>query len=143
MSKPRERWWPYAKNMIRAYPELKQEYEALHSQAVTADLSGVPHGGGASRTTEMIALRQLPETAQKEYDAVTKAIEITKKKPGGEHRIAVVDLVLMKGTHTIAGAAAKLHCSTETASNYHREFIYLVGYCYGFKSTSKSQNSVL
>ena len=42
MSKPRYRWWGYIRNVIRAYPELKKEYDALHQQSVTANLSGMP-----------------------------------------------------------------------------------------------------
>ena len=60
MSSPRYGWWSYAKAMIRAYPQLHREYEQLHSQKVTASISGMPGGGGASRTTEDIALRRLP-----------------------------------------------------------------------------------
>ncbi len=131
MSKPREIWWAYAKAMIRAYPKRKQEYDAIHTQTVTADLSGMPRGGGASRTTEMIALRQLPQTHQKEYDAVHKAITITRRRPDGEARLKVIDLVYWKKTHNIAGAAQQVPCHEKTAKTYHRDFIYLVADCYG------------
>ena len=47
MSRPRYGWWGYIKNVIRAYPELKREYNALHEQSVTANVSGLPGGGGA------------------------------------------------------------------------------------------------
>ena len=80
MSSPRYGWWSYAKAMIRSYPQLHREHEALHSQKITASISGMPGGGGASRTTEDIALRKLPGTKQAEHDAVAKAIELTKGK---------------------------------------------------------------
>lgn len=131
MSKPREIWWAYAKAMIRAYPTRKKEYDALHAQTVTADLSGMPRGGGASRTTETIALRQLPPTRQREYDAVRKAINITRRKPDGAARLKVIELVYWKKSHNIAGAALKIPCHEQTAKDYHRDFIYLVADCYG------------
>lgn len=59
MSKPRYRWWGYIRNVIRAYPELKREYESLHQQSVTACLSGMPGSGEASRGTENIAIRHI------------------------------------------------------------------------------------
>lgn len=127
MSKPREYWWSYAKAMVRAYPALKQEYDALHRQTVTANLSDMPRGGSASRTTEDIALRQLPPAKQREYDSVTQAIAITRSFPNGDIRLGIIDLVLWKKTHTIDGAALRLGCSQATAWRYHRDFIKLVG----------------
>ena len=29
MSKPREPWWPYVKNVLRMYPQMKRELEAI------------------------------------------------------------------------------------------------------------------
>ena len=45
MSKTRYKWWGYVKNMIREYPALKKEYEDLHQQSITANMSGTPCGG--------------------------------------------------------------------------------------------------
>ena len=130
MSSPRYGWWSYAKAMIRAYPRLHKEYEALHSQKITASISGMPGGGGASRTTEDIALRRLPGTQQAEYDAVTRAIELTKGKTYGNDALKLVDLVFWKRRCTVTGAAVQINCSKTTAFRYHREFIQLVGKCF-------------
>ena len=77
MSKPRYDWWGYVKGMIRRYPQLKEEYEELHRQAMRVDYSGMPRGGGSHRATEDLALRALPASKQREFDAVRKAIEST------------------------------------------------------------------
>ena len=130
MSSPRYGWWSYAKAMIRAYPQLHREYEQLHSQKVTASISGMPGGGGASRTTEDIALRRLPGTKQAEHDAVAKAIELTKGKVYGKDALKLIDLVFWKQRCTVTGAAVRLNCSKTTAFRYHREFIQLVGTCF-------------
>ena len=117
--------------MVRQYPDLKREYEDLHRQKITASMTGMPGGGSASRTTETVATRQLSPVKQKEFDAVEKAITKTKRQNNGKERLTVIELVLWKEATTIEGAAQKLYCSKETAWRYHRDFIRLVGCCYG------------
>lgn len=131
MSKPRYDWWSYAKGMIRRYPQLKQEYEELHTSSMIADYSGNPHGSGASRTTECIALRELPTTSQREYEAVRRAIETTKQYKNGRQRMQIVQLVFWKRSHTIEGAAQQIPCSEITARRWHGDFIRMVAKFYG------------
>ena len=131
MSTPRYIWWSYAKAMIRQYPSLKTEYEDLHRQNVTASMTGLPGGGSASRTTEKVALRQLPAIKQREFDAVDMAIQVTRKMPNGRDRMKVISLVYWKEGLTIEGAAQRIPCSKETAWRYHRDFVRLVGKKYG------------
>lgn len=128
MSKPRYKWWGYVKNVIRAYPGLKKEYEELHEQSITANTSGMPGGGGAGRAVEGIALRELPKPAQREYDAVRKTIMLTERMKAGSERIKLVDMVFWKGSHTLSGAAMALNISYETAVEYHRDFIMMTAY---------------
>ena len=130
MSSPRYGWWGYAKAMIRAYPQLHREYEALHTQKTTASISGMPRGGSVSRTTEGIALRRLPGEKQAEHDAVARAIEKTKRKSYGKDALMLIDLVFWKQKCTVSGAAMRINCSKTTAFRYHREFIRLVGACF-------------
>lgn len=130
MSNPRYGWWPYAKAMIRAYPQLHKEYEALHTQKITANISGMPGGGSVSRTTEDVSLRQLPRVKQAEHDAVEKAIQLTKGKSYGKDALKLVELVFWKQRYTVTGAALRICCSKTTAFRYHREFIQLVGKCF-------------
>ena len=140
MSKPRYRWWGYIRNVIRAYPELKKEYEELHQQSVTANTSGMSGGNGVSRGTENVALRELPRTKQKEYDAVFQAIEITRKMPNGIQRLQIIDLVYWKRTHTVEGAAMKCGYSVDRGKQLHGDFVRLVAKCYGFFDSENAEN---
>lgn len=133
MSKPRYDWWPYVKGMIRRYPELKREYEQLHCQTVTQQLSGMPSGNGNSgRAVEICAVRELPATKQREYEAVHRAVALTDSYPrSGAERIQIIDLVFWKRSHTLEGASQLVHCSYRTARRYHAEFIMTVAKFYG------------
>ena len=132
MSKPRYKWWQYVKNMIRAYPGLKREYEDLHEQSITANMSGMPGGGnGVSRGTEEIAIRELPYTKQREYEAVRRAVEYTKHFRNGEERLRIIDLMYWKNSHTLAGAGLKVGYGYDRARQIHREFVVAVATYYG------------
>lgn len=134
MSKPREIWWSYAKAMVREYPDLHEQYRELHSQNITANLSCMPGGGnGGSRTVENVALRELPGIKQREYHAVAKAIEITGYLDTGKERLNIIELVYWRQDCNLEQAAYKLHLSVPTAMRYHRQFIHLVGKCFGLR----------
>lgn len=119
------------KGMIRRYPALKAEYADLHSQSVTPNYSGMPGGGTAGRATEDVAIRELPTTRQREYEAVRRAIATTERMKSSRDRLKVIDLVFWKRSHTLEGAALMVPCSYDTAQNYHAEFIKLVATFYG------------
>lgn len=131
MSKPRYRWWGYIKNVIRAYPGLKKEYEALHEQSITANVSGMPGSGDVSRGTETIAIRELPYTKQREYEAVRRAVEYTKHLKNGEERLKIIDLMYWKNSHTLAGAGQKVGYGYDRARQLHQEFVVAVATYYG------------
>lgn len=131
MSKPRYDWWPYAKGMIRRYPQLKEKYADLHTQSITPAYAEQVGSGSVGRTIEDISLRELPTTEQREYEAVRKAIEITEHYNNGRDRLKVISLVLWKQTHTLEGAALQIPCSIRTAQEWHRQFIRLVASYYG------------
>lgn len=129
MSKPRYGWWGYVKNMIRAYPGLKREYDDLHTQSITTNMSGTGGGGGGvNRSLENIAMRELPRPKQTELNAVQDTIRLTEHLRTGKERIRLIDMVFWKGTHTLAGAALALNISYDTAIDYHGDFIMLVAY---------------
>ena len=133
MSKPRYRWWGFAKNMIRDYPGLKKNLAVLHQQNTTADNSGMPKGGGGGRTVESIVLRQLPQDDQKVYDAVTRAVEITQLRDDGEDHMKLIHLMYWAEKPITAKAASvRLHISDVTAKRWHGDFVRLVGKCYGY-----------
>jgi len=131
MSSPRYDWWPYVKGMIRRYPQLKEEYAALHSQSVTANYNGMPRGGSGGRVIETLAIRELPSNRQREYEAVRRAIQITERYPNGQQRLAVIRMILWDRQYTLEGAALQIPCSWRTAAQWHGEFIRLVATCYG------------
>ena len=81
----------------------------------------------ASRTTENMALRQLPPSKQAEFEAVSKAVERTKQRKTAEERLAIIDMVFWKKSHSLQGAALRANISYETAVEYHGDFLRLVG----------------
>lgn len=133
MKKQRYRWWRFIRRVIREYPALKEEYEELHRQSLSADTSGMPKGSVAGRTVESIALRELPPDDQKDYDAVTQAIRITKHRSDGEQRLALIQYVYWyEKEHTVKDAAPVLNISESTAKRWHGEFVKQVAKFRGF-----------
>lgn len=133
MSSPQYRWWGFVRRMIRDYKGLKAEYDDLHQQSLSAVPSGNP-GGGDSRTVENIALRQLPADDQKVYDAVTRAVEITKLLPDGDLKVALIRFVYWgQGQRRVEDVPLVLPVSRRTAIRWHGDFVRLVGKCYGFE----------
>lgn len=131
MSKTKYKWWGYIKSVIRAYPDLRKEYEDLHEQSVTANMSGMPGGGGVSRGTEDIAIRQLPKPLQEEMEAVQNAIMVTKRMKTRKERMKLIDLEFWKQSHTLDGAAYATHICYDTAKDYRSDFIKTVAYFMG------------
>lgn len=135
MSHPRYRWWGFVRRMIRDYRGLKAEYEDLHSQSVTPSVSGgVGGGGGINRKVENIALRNLAPDDQKAYDAVSKAVEITKLLPDGELKYELIRYVYWgQKQRRVDDVELVLPISRRTAIRWHGDFVRLVGKCYGFE----------
>lgn len=115
MSKPRYKWWGYAKWMVRVYPELKQEL-LDHQQNETA-----------------LPISCLPPAKRAIYEAVSKAIEQTEKLPTGKERMKLVSMVFWKQSHTLAGAGFALGYSYESARIFHGDFLRLVGFYRGLE----------
>lgn len=135
MSKPRDDWWSNAVRMVRNYPARKAEYEELHTQSLVSDMSGMPRGNGTARTTENIVLRQMAPMKQQEYDAVTRAIEITKLLPRGADRVKLIEQMYWKGRKLrIDSVIYGLGVAEATGKRWHSAFIRLVGECVGYIS---------
>jgi len=117
--------------MIRRYPQLKAEHDDLHTSSLTADYSGDVHGSGVFRTTENLAIKELPTTRQREYEAVSKAIATTERCCDGRDRLEIINLVFWKQTHTLEGASLQIPCSYRTACRWHEQFIKLVAKNFG------------
>ncbi len=127
MSKPRELWWGYVKNVVRTYPELEQELKELRRTKVTPNYN--TNGGGSNgpnKTTENAALRELEPKKQKRYDAVEAALRKTRRFRDGSSRCRLIDLVYFRKSHTLQGAADSCHVSFGTAKIWNQNFLRLV-----------------
>ena len=134
MSKPKFRWWPFVKAMIRDYPQLEKIWKDIHATSITANYSAMPKGASAARTVENIALRQMSPDDQKVYDAVSKAIEMTRLLPDGKRRMDMIALVYWsKKPMPLKSAAVLLYISERTAKRWHGSFVRCVATCYGFQ----------
>lgn len=82
-------------------------------------------------------IRRYPDnTNENETLAVKAAIEQTGGMETGRDRLMLVEMVFLKKTHTLTGAAMNIPCSDRTARRYHSDFIRLVGenfHCNGLK----------
>ncbi len=156
MSKPRFDWWSYVKRMTRKYPQYCRELQELKVIPSTPNYDAVGHGSGISKPTEQVALKRLPVSKQRDYDAVRLAVEETERQSNGRHKIELIRLVYWKNSHTLTGAAYKIGIEQQTAWFWHRDFLRLVGLHRGLitreeweellkkeKNKDKSQNSVL
>ena len=134
MSKPRYGWWSYAKHMVQKYPELKRQLDERHAQIVTSDTTRIPGGKGVSRSTENAALRQLPAARQREYDAVSRAIELTEQMPNGKLHVELIRQMYWKGKRLrITDVIGRIGVADATGDRWHSAFIRLVGFCYGLE----------
>lgn len=134
MSTASNDWWCNVTRMVRNYPARKEEYEALHSQSLVADMTGMPGSGVASRTTENIALREMPKMKQQEYEAVTRAIEITRLMPNGDLRLELIRRMYWSGRKLrIEDVINSVGVADITGKRWHGAFIQLVAECVGYK----------
>ena len=133
MSNPRDDWWYNAVRMVRNYPARKKEYEELHRAALGSPVNGMPGSADISRSTEDIALRQMPPQKQREYDAVSRAIEITKLLPDGEKRMELIQRMYWSGKKLHIGQVIyQVGISEATGKRWHVRFIKIVGECVGY-----------
>lgn len=129
MSKPRYWWWGSIQNALRAYPRLKQQYEAPDVAVTARYAEGVGHGSATGRTTETAALERLYDGDYKVYLAIKAAIDETAQMETGQARLKLIELIYWKRYwKTIEGAAYEVGYSTQRAKEIHGEFIRLVAY---------------
>jgi len=99
----------------------------MRNQSCTPNYNPMPGGSEAQRSTENIALRGLPGVKGREFDAVDRALDETRRMKDGELRVKLIDLVFWSKTHTLDGASLSLHVSEMTGRRWHTDFIRLVG----------------
>jgi hypothetical protein len=135
LSKYKDDWWKNAVWAVRNYPARKAEYEELHSQSLSQNITGMPGSAAVSRTTEDIATRQMAPMKQSEYDAVTRAIGITKLLPDGDKRLELIERTYWQGRKLkITQVVYQIGVSEATAWRWHSRFIRQVGECLGYIS---------
>ena len=133
MGKPKDDWFTSAVWAVRNYPNRKKEYEELHTQSVGSDSSGMPKSSDVSRTIENIALREMAPMKQLEYDAVTRAITVTKLLPDGEKRVEMIDKMYWRGKKmNIDDVIYPVGIAEATGKRWHGAFIRLVGEFMGY-----------
>lgn len=120
------RWRARARAAIKRYPELLQAEADLRAGKVTPAYSGIPGGGSASRTTELLAMRELPKDAQRDLDAVRLALDTIKRYRNADLRYRLIEISYWRRTHSIDGAAMLIHVAPRTAHEWDRGFIELV-----------------
>ena len=129
MSKPRYWWWGSIQNALRAYPRLKQQYEAPDVAVTARYADGVCRDSTPGRTTETAALERLYDGDYKIYLAITEAVKETEQMTNGRDRLRLIELSDGKRYwKTIEGAAYEVGYSTQRAKEIHGEFIRLVAY---------------
>ena len=128
MSNPKEDWWPVAVRVVRNYPARKAEYEELHRACLTAPVSGMPGSSDVARSTENIALRKMPPQKQREYEAVSRAIDVTKRLPDGAKRLELIQRMYWNGRRLYIGQVIyQIGISEATGKRWHARFIRIVG----------------
>ena len=153
MSKPRYWWWGSIQNALRAYPKLKQRYEAPDVALTARYAEGVGHDSAPGRTTETAALQRLHDGDYKVYLAIKAAIDETAQMETGAARLKIIELIYWKRYwKTVEGAAYEVGYSVDRAKDFHGEFIRLIAYHLGYvprakvprngKITPNSQKSV-
>ena len=104
----------------------------MHETCISPDLSGMPRGSGTpTDPVADAALRELPEINRREMEAVRQAIAETLTLDTGQERIQVIRCVFWDKTHTLEGAAMKLHRCKRTVTLWHGEFIRCVAKYFG------------
>ncbi len=127
MSKYRHWWRPNVERALRVYPYLKAAKQAAQEQSITPSYTGMPRGGGISRTTENAATRHFSAQEEKILDAVDRAIAEVSKHRDGQEVLRIVEMVDFKRSHTLEGAAMALFMHRVTASDKRTRFVDLVG----------------
>ena len=135
MSRYKDDWWKNAVWAIRNYPARKSEYEELHRQKLTQNLAASSGSASVNRTTENIAIRQMAPMKQQEYEAVSRAIQITKLLPDGDCRLSLIERMYWQGKKlNIYQVIYQVGVSEATGKRWHNRFVRTVGECMGYIS---------
>ena len=124
-------WWGDVKRLIEQYPELKEAMRDQLPAAATAQYGSLTPQGGTGRALESWAVKRLSRGETAAIEAVEAAIRETARKPTGEARLAIIDLVYWRKSHRLYGAALEVGYSEKQVRRYNAEFIRLVAFYLG------------
>ena len=139
MSRYKYWWYPNIARALKAYPGLIAKKDDIQRQNIIARYSAEPSGVGASRSTEDIALRDLPPAEAALVDAISSALDEASHRRDGEYIVRLIDLVYFRQTHTIQGAATALHMTEKTARRKHGDFITTTAKKLGYLKNGQSR----
>lgn len=139
MRKVRRQWLYRAREVAREYGENCRELQSI-LEAQEAFLSrgtgeGIPSGRIGKPVEAEVERREGIERVgylEQAIRAVELSREEVKGKVDGEITAKMIELLYERQSHTLAGAAAVLCISEETAKRYHRYFLKLVARRMGF-----------
>lgn len=133
-------WRVNVRRMITRFPALEKELADIRSQSLTANYSGMSGGSDVSRTTESVALRDLPPADRREYDAVADAIDITKNYSNGKLRMSFIRQFYWRNNVGLWTICEDIHISTRTAYTWNDDFIRLVDAFYRRAKKDRAEN---
>ena len=153
-------WWMEAvRRAIISYPTLKAKKAELQSMNTTPAVKSVlgpdgklatvyPTGGGGgnSRKTETVALRELPPMEERALEAVRSALEATEMLQDGKHRLGLIRVYWWSGRHrSLLDAASVVHLTERTARRWNAAFVWTVamemGYVWPYKAKDKKDKT--
>ncbi|MCQ2113328.1 MAG: hypothetical protein MJY95_08325 [Bacteroidaceae bacterium] len=132
MSKYTHWWRPNVERALREYPRLKAKKNAMQECSITPNYSGLSGSTGPSRTTEQIALRQLPDEEEKWIVAIERATEEIAKQKDGADVLRIVEECYYRKSMTLAGVAMKYYMDERTALRRRNRFIVSVAKHMGY-----------
>ena len=126
MSRYKHWWYPNVARALKAYPALILKKDEIRRNSIIAKYSSDPRAGGATRSTEDVALRDLPPGEAAIVDAIEAALDEVSRRRDGFEVVRLVDLVYFRRSHTIQGAAMVTNLTEITARRKLGDFINLV-----------------
>lgn len=126
MSRYKHWWYPNVARALKAYPALILKKDEIRRNSIIAKYSSDPRAGGATRSTEDVALRDLPPGEAAIVDAIAAALDEVSRRRDGFEVVRLVDLVYFRRSHTIQGAAIATNLTEITARRKLGDFINLV-----------------
>lgn len=112
--------------VVRAYPFLREQKDALQSQSVTANYSGEPRAPGPSRSAENAALRSLAPAEEEAIEAVEAALERVRLMRDGERLKDLLEAYYFRREGRFLDCAERRFVPEWTARRRNADFLRFV-----------------